>query len=216
MGAAHPDLISGGPQVVEGAARSALVTGPAGRAAAVSQALKERGFDLFWAGELGWLNETTMLLERSSVDCYVQLPTVHSQDGGGLSGLRSLISGSILPRFDAAAAVLPMLRVGASVVLVPGEPLRRQGLDDPCARLGLLHTLARAITTDRADVRVIVVGRERSYEEIAEIARRGRIPPPLRPEMAASHAPELDFSSWRQEIVSFVETDSKDSVIVGL
>lgn len=215
MGTAHRHLVVDGPRaVVEGAPRSALVTGPTGAVAAASQALKERGFDLFWAGELGWLNETALLLERSSVSCYVQLPT--GDRGGGTSELSGLIFGSLLPRFAAAAAVMPILRPGASVVLVAGEVTDPEAPDDQGIRLGLLRTLARTITADRTDIRVIVVGRPRTYEEVAEIAHRGRISVTPRPEISADHAPELDFSSWRQEIVSFIEADPAGSMIIEL
>lgn len=185
--------------------RSAVVTGSPGRAGDVAIALKEAGFNVTEVGG-GERRHEAAGVGPGSVDSYVQLPW--DVEPSGLSAVEQVhefLTGGLLARFQMANEMLPLLRPGASVVLVAGHrPVGVHTPDDRHARKSLLRLLARAIEagTAGAGVTVMVVGEQCSPAEIAEIAvHRG---PDHRRRLSeyAAHGQELSFAEWHREILA--------------
>ncbi|MGH3116191.1 MAG: hypothetical protein ACRDQ2_03610 [Gaiellales bacterium] len=186
--------------------RSALVTGSPGRVGDVAIALKEVGFDVTEAGGGERLAEVAGGLGSGSVDTYVQLPwDAETSAVSAIEQVHEFLTGGLLARFRMARDMLPLLRPGASVVLVAGHrPALAQTPDDRHARKSLLRVLARTIEADTADagVSTVVVGDQCSSAQIAEIAlHRG---PDQRRRLSeyAGHRDELSFADWQREILA--------------
>jgi hypothetical protein len=186
--------------------RSAVVTGSPARVGDVSIALKEVGYDVTEVGCGERLDEVAGGLGSGSVHTYVQLPwDVDTSALSATGQVHEFLTGGLMARFQMADEMLPLLRPGASVVLVAGHrPVGVHTPDDSHARKSLLRVLARAIEADTADagVRTVVVGDRCSPAEIAEVAlHRG---PDLRRRLSeyAAHGEELSFADWRQEILA--------------
>jgi hypothetical protein len=176
-------------------ARPTLVSGSAGRVKLVSAALEEVGFSVIGS-------ESPM--GSGSLDCYVQLPKdVRIERGTVVERVGEFLAGGLLARFKAAAAVLPALRPGATVVLVDGHrPPHDDTPDDPHARFDLLRVLGQAVVADREDTRTFVVGSERSPEEIARVAAgRGQVAG-LSPAASPNDDPDLSYADWKREVLS--------------
>ena len=88
----------------------------------------------------------------------MQLPQdVHTGRGTVVERVGEFLAGGLLARFEAAAAVLPALRPGATVVLVGGHrPPDDDTPDDPHARFDLLRVLGQAVVAAREDTRTFV------------------------------------------------------------
>lgn len=185
--------------------RSAVITGSPARVGDVAIALKEAGYDVTEAGGGERLGDLARSLGSDSVHTYVQLPwDVETSVPGAIGQVHEFLSAGLLARFQMANAMLPLLRPGASVVLVAGHRPVPHTPDDRHARRSLLRVLARAIEADttEAGVRTVVVGDRCSPAEIAEIALHGG--PDLRrrlPEYAA-HGEDLNFADWQREILA--------------
>jgi len=166
-------------------ARTTLLSGSPNNVRMVSAALKEAGCSVIGS-------DTS--LGSSSLDCYVQLqPRLRSGRGTAVERVGEFLAGGLLARIAVAAAVLPALRPGATVVLVDGFPPADDIPDDPHARFDLLCVVGQAVVEARNDTQTFVVGAGLSPEEIAEVAvegarRRGSLAAPLSDDLALSYA----------------------------
>lgn len=186
--------------------RMALLTGSAGWMSAVSEALEGVGFEV---ARLKRPGEGGGGLEPHSFDCYVQLPfLVRAGQGTPIEQLRDFLTGGLLARFEAAAAVLPSLRPGATVVLVAGHQTPKEIPDDPHARFDLLRVLAAATLAEHAEqgMHAVIVGPGRSPADIAEVASRpGKVQP--RPANDPVGGPEMSYDDWKREAMSLSGPD---------
>jgi hypothetical protein len=192
--------------------RTALVTGSPERVAQVSSALHALGCEALAVDNPGQLASICASLGRHAIDHYVQLPVdVPSPGGTVVSSLQAFLTGGLLARFDAVAAVLPTLRPDASVILVAGNlPAELTAPDDRQARIALLRVLAQAILADTAPmpVRAAVVEYSRSAEQIAQItidpaANRLRVISEV-----ADRYPEMSYDDWRLAVLSLATIES--------
>ena len=183
---------------------SALVTGSAERVAAVADALEEAGFDVVRAAGADALPGAIAGLAPGSLSCYVQLPRQTEVSGETLvQRVRQFLAEGLLARFDAAAAVLPLLAPDAFVVLVAGNVPGGTTPDDRHARIDLLRVLARAILAEPGSEKVdaCVLANDRSPAEIATIAlNRGDDPNRTSAQVAAID-PDLSYADWQRELL---------------
>ena len=190
--------------------RSALVTGSPGRVGDVAIALKQAGFAVTEAACGESLDEVAGGLGSGSVHTYVQLPwDVKTAALGAIDEVHQFLTGGLLARFRMANEMLPLLRPGASVVLVAGHrPAGDSSLDDRHARKSLLRLLARTIETDTADtgVRTVVVGDHCSPAEIAELALHCGPDHNRRLSEYAAHGEGLSYDDWQREILALSTT----------
>jgi hypothetical protein len=186
--------------------RSAVITGSPARVSDVAIALKEVGYDVTEVDCGEQLDQVTGVLRSGSVDIYVQLPwDVETPALSAIGQVHEFLTGGLLARFQMANEMLPLLRPGASVVLVAGHrPVGVHTPDDRHARKSLLRVLAQAIEADtpKAGVTTVVVGDQCSPAEIAEVALHGG--PDLRRRLAeyAAHGEELSYDEWQREILA--------------
>ena len=186
--------------------RSAVVTGSPGHVGDVAIALKEAGFDVTEAGCGERIDEVAGGLGSGSVHTYVQLPwDVKTAALGAIEQVNQFLTGGLLARFRMANEMLPLLRPGASVVLVAGNrPVGVPTLDDRHARKSLLRLLARTIEADtaKAGVRTVVAGDHCSPAEIAELALHGGPDHSRRLSEYAAHGEGLSYDDWQREILA--------------
>ena len=186
--------------------RSAVVTGSPGRVGDVAIALKEAGFAVTEAACRERLDEVAGELGSGSVHTYVQLPwDVKTAALGAIDQVHQFLTGGLLARFRMANEMLPLLRPGASVVLVAGNrPVGVPTLDDRHARKSLLRLLARTIEADtaKAGVRTVVAGDHCSPAEIAELALHGGPDHGRRLSEYAAHGEGLSYDDWQREILA--------------
>lgn len=182
-----------------------LVTGSPARVADVGDALEKAGFVVRVAdqGELkGDCSTVCSSLGPRALDCYVQLPGDAPVGGSGpLERVARFLAEGLIARFDAARAVVPLLRPDACVVLVAGDLPGDATPDDPAARRDLLEVMARAISGGSVggDVKAVVVGADRSAPEIAQIAlHRGEDRGWLQSRVAALSL-DLSYADWKRE-----------------
>lgn len=186
--------------------RSAVITGSPARVSDAAIALKEVGYDVTEVGCGERLDEVAGVLGSGSVHTYVQLPwDVETPAPSAIERVHEFLTGGLLARFQMAIQMLPLLRSGASVVLVAGH--RPGGVhppDDRHARKNLLRLLAQAIEADtaKAGVRAVVVGDHCSPAEIAEVALHGGPDLSRRLSEYAAHGEELSFADWQREILA--------------
>jgi hypothetical protein len=190
--------------------RSAVVTGSPGRVGDVAIALKEAGFAVTEAAGGDPLEEVAGGLESGSVHTYVQLPwDVKTAALGAIEQVHQFLTGGLMARFRMANVMLPLLRPGASVVLVAGHrPAGVPSLDDRHARKSLLRLLARTIEADTAEagVRTVVVGDHCSPAEIAELALHCGPDHRRRLSEYAAHGEGLSYDDWQREILTLSTT----------
>jgi hypothetical protein len=184
---------------------TALVSGCPERVGAVSEAVERAGFDVLTADDPERIRQVCADLGPGAVDCYIQLPHLFApRQGRVVEQVGDFLTQGLLARFASTAAVLPSLRFGASVVLVPGHQPPAQLPDDPPARRQLLAVLARAVAVETAPlgIRTIVVGPDHSPAGIAEVARSGGAT--AGPGLSPYHAGGQDgsYDDWRREIFS--------------
>ncbi len=184
---------------------TALVTGSAGRVEEVSAALEGAGFAVVRAPEPGDLAGVCAGIDPGTLSCYVQLPKETKVDAPSLIGrVRQFLAEGLLARFEAASVVVPLLNKEGCVVLVAGNLPGASTPDDRHARIDLLRVLARAVLAEceGGDVRAVVVGNDRSPEEIADIAlRRGDETAKKAAEVAALPG-DLNYADWQREFLS--------------
>jgi hypothetical protein len=184
---------------------TALVTGSAGRVEEVSAALERAGFSVVRAPDPGDLSGVCAGIEAGTLACYVQLPKETKVDAPSLIGrVRQFLAEGLLARFEAAATVVPVLAKDGCVVLVAGNLPGASTPDDRHARIDLLRVLARAVLAEceGSEVRAVVVGNDRSADDIAEIARlRGDDTAKKAAELKALPG-ELNYADWQREFLS--------------
>jgi hypothetical protein len=186
--------------------RKALVTGSSDRVAEVADALEKAGFTVTRAGgTLADVEAVSADFAPRTLDCYVQLPRQTPVSGPTLvSRIHEFLSEGLLKRFETAGQILPLLANDACVVLVAGNIPGGATPDDRHARIDLLRVLARAILADcdKADVRAVVVGTERSAAEIAEIAQHRGDERRRRQAQVAALPPEMPYEDWQREFLT--------------
>jgi hypothetical protein len=154
---------------------------------------------------------------QEGLDYYVQLPvTVAGEGDTAVSRVGSFLTNGLLARFTSVQNVLPLLNTSATVVLVAGNlPAELTAPDDRHARLALLRVLAHCARADLASrgdsARVVVVGAERSDEQILQHALTGRADPEARLAPPQPAPTNLDvaraYVDWRTEIIGLVGVD---------
>jgi hypothetical protein len=145
-----------------------------------------------------------------SLGCYVQLPRDTEVEGATLvERVRQFLAQGLLARFDATTTVLPFLGPQACVVLVAGNVPGAATPDDRHARIDLLRVLARAILAECADgdVRAVVVGHDRSAEEIADIALHRGDEHRRRAAQVAALPQDLTYEDWQREVLSLTTNE---------
>ena len=186
--------------------RTALVTGSAERVAEIGDALEKAGFDVTrTGGQAVEIDAACRDIPAGSLHCYVQLPRQTPVSGPTLVGrIHEFLSEGLLKRFESAEVILPLLAPDACVVLVAGNIPGGATPDDRHARIDLLRVLARAILADcdKTDVRAVVVGTERSAEEIADIALNRGDERRRRQAQVAALSPEMPYEDWQREFLT--------------
>lgn len=186
--------------------KTALVTGSSQRIAEVGRALEKGGFTVTEAGATpAEVEAASASIAAGSLDCYVQLPRQTPVSGQTLvERVRQFLEEGLLTRFETAAVVLPLLATDACAILVAGNIPGETTPDDRHARIDLLRVLARAILADAASatVRAVVVGNERSPEEIADIARSREAAQRRREAQVASLPDEMPYADWQREYLT--------------
>jgi hypothetical protein len=190
---------------------TALVTGSDERVDEVATALEKVGFSVTRAGGLpGDVEAACADVAPGTLDCYVQLPRQTTVSGATLvDRIHEFLSEGLLKRFETTSRVLPLLASEACVVLVAGNIPGGATPDDRHARIDLLRVLARAILADcdQADVRAVVVGTERSAEEIADIARHRGDERRRRQAQVAALSPEMPYEDWQREFLTLTANE---------
>ena len=159
--------------------RTVLVTGLAGPAAAVADALRARGVPTVCVASGTSLAAACAAIPDGSLAGYVQLPA--EPPGAGVAPLpssgdpmdevRALIAGGLLARFDGFGIIAPLLAAGALVVLVPGD--RGRAARDTLAELPELAQALTRVILDRngaGSARLVVTGDGWPADDIAGCA----------------------------------------------
>jgi len=182
-----------------------LVTGSPARVDEVGDALERAGFSVLRAPEPTDLAGVCSGIEDGSLTCYVQLPKETAVDAPSLIGrVRQFLAEGLLARFEAAATVVPVLAKDGCVVLVAGNLPGASTPDDRHARIDLLRVLARAVLAEceGGDVRAVVVGNDRSPDDIADIARRRGDDTAKRAAEVAALPGDLNYADWQREFLT--------------
>jgi hypothetical protein len=186
-------------------AKCVLVTGSAERVSELVPALEKTGFEVVSASDEASLRKACDSIPAGTLDCYVQLPRQTEVSGPSLvERVRQFLAEGLLTRFETASGVLNLLTDDACVVLVAGNVPGTSTPDDRHARIDLLRVLARAILAEKVgtDIRAVVVGYDRSAQDIAGIAlHRGEEGWKVSEEVRALD-PQLDYEDWSREVLS--------------
>lgn len=186
--------------------RTALVTGSAERVAEIGDALEKVGYTVTrTGGEPAEIDAACRDIQPGELHCYVQLPRQTPVSGPTLvERIHEFLSQGLLKRFESAGKVLPLLASDACVVLVAGNIPGGATPDDRHARIDLLRVLARAMLADcdKSDVRAVVVGTERSAEEIADIVLNRGDERRRRQAQVAALSPEMPYEDWQREFLT--------------
>lgn len=155
--------------------RTVLVTGMAGPAADVTDALRARGIRAVRVPAGAPLAAACASIPARTLAGYVQLPVEATPGGPGAPArevppdeVRALIAGGLLARFEGFSTVAPLLASDAVVVLVPGDAAG----DTLAGHPDRVRVLTRLLL-DRngaGSVGLAVAGAGWSAEDIAEFA----------------------------------------------
>lgn len=177
-----------------------LVSGSADRAQRLCELLKEAGADSI-------VGTDPAEPGPAGLDFYIQLPvTIRPEGDTAVARVGSFLAAGLLARFRAVERVLPVLRPGATVVLVSGNTPDEMSLpDDQRSRLALLHLLAYATRAELAtrQVRVTVVSNQRSDQEIVQYALGGGEVETQRDSQERASAAAA-YQDWRTEVMGLV------------
>ena len=186
--------------------RTAVITGSPARVGEVAIAFKEGGCSVTEVPCREHLDDVARVLGPGSVDAYVQLPWDVDIPGSSTVGqVHGFLHGGLLTRFLVMSELLPLLRPGASVVLVAGHrPADIHVPDHSHARRSLLRLLARAVEADTAaaGVRTAVLSDQCSPDDIAELALHQRPEQPPRLSQYSAYGEELSFADWKRDIMA--------------
>ena len=191
-------------------ARTALVTGSATRVRDVAAALEKAGLAVISVVDGESVSDACTAISPASLTCYVQLPRETTVQGPSLiDRVRQFLAEGLLTRFETAALIFPLLGHEACVVLVAGNVPGAATPDDRHARIDLLRVLGRAIMAESAgaDVRAVVVGYERSADEIAEIAVHRGDDRGWRQARVEALPSDLNYADWQREVLSMTMTE---------
>lgn len=184
--------------------RIALVSGSNANVKPVAEALERAGFAVTSVTESGVLADFAADLNPGTLDCYIQLSTEAPVDGPtSVHRAARFLATELCSRFETAATVVPLLRPDACVILVAGDAAPESTPDDVTARLDLLGVLCRSIAgiSPGAEIKAVLVGPDRSEEELADMAsRRGEDRQWLHSRIR-SLDPSLNFADWRSEVL---------------
>jgi hypothetical protein len=183
-----------------------LVSGKAELAADVAAALRAGGAEAVEVNDVTALPEVCTSAGPHAFDGYVQLPAKFTVEGDtAVERVRHYISGGVLARFTAVAAVLPSLVPNARITFVTGAlPPEVSTEDEATARRALVRVLGHAARADAPDgLRVDVLSPSSSPEEIAETAL-GRKPTW---EALAAADPDASYTDWRAEVFGLVSAE---------
>jgi len=188
----------------------ALVTGSKANVKPLAYALERVGFSVSRATAPEDAASLAAHLAAGSVSCYVQAPFESEVKGANaIERARQFLAGGVLARFQAAAAVLPLLRPDACVILVGDDGPPPEGTpDDPRVRDDLLRMLTRAIagSSPGGDRKSLLVSADRSPEEVAHMAvNRGEDRQWLHSRVRAI-PPNLTYDDWRLEVIGLTDT----------
>ncbi|MGH3812568.1 MAG: hypothetical protein ACRDUV_08945 [Pseudonocardiaceae bacterium] len=180
-----------------------LVSGSVDRAQRLCELLKQAGAD-----PVAVTDPAQPVPE--GLDFYIQLPvTIHPEGDTAVARVGSFLSAGLLARFRAVERVLPVLKPGATVVLVSGNTPDEVSLpDDQRSRLALLHLLAYATRAELASrqVQVTVVSSRRSDHEIVQYALGGNDAQTQRESQERASAATA-YQDWRTEVMGLVGVD---------
>jgi len=179
-----------------------LLSGSADRAQRLCELLKQAGAD-----PVTVTDPAEPVPE--GLDFYIQLPvTIHPEGDTAVARVGSFLSAGLLARFRAVERVLPVLRRGATVVLVSGNTPDVSLPDDQGSRLALLHLLAHATRAELAtkQVQVRVVSSQRSDQEIVQYALGGGETQSERESQERSSAATA-YQDWRTEVMGLAGLD---------
>ena len=186
---------------------TALITGSSARAREVAAALQTDDWQpRLCADSVEALEDVRASTPPGSFDCYIQLPSERSSHTTAMTEASAMVADGALARYAAVTTVMPLLSETAAVVLVLGD-----GPDDSLPRdlagavNDLTRVLARALRNDyrSTDLRVTLVGDDRSPSEIASAARSGKGTPTT--DGFVDFEPALGSADWRCEVLSLVE-----------
>lgn len=183
-----------------------LVSGKAEHAADVSDALRAEGAEAVEVGDLDALTRVCASAGTRAFDGYVQLPARFTVEGdSAVERVRHYISGGILARFTAVAAVLPSLVPNARITFVTGAlPPEVSTEDEATARKALVRVLGHAARADAPDgLRVDVMSPSSSPKEIA-LTALGRDP---KWEALAAADPDESYTNWRAEVLGLISAE---------
>ncbi|HSP37239.1 MAG TPA: hypothetical protein VLR26_05765 [Frankiaceae bacterium] len=183
-----------------------LISGAEQAAQPVQRALEQIGATVIYNGAVG--------LAGRKADVYIQLPTLLSIEqqfaaDSLVERVGRFLADGLLARFRSAAAVLPHLGEGASVVLVAGNsPVPGTSVDDQAARGSLLRVLAHALRAEEAPrrLRVRVLAHDSSPDAIArcaageDVSASSASGPP-----AGSSDVDMSYADWRTEVLGLAQ-----------
>ncbi|MGH3982883.1 MAG: hypothetical protein ACRDST_09450 [Pseudonocardiaceae bacterium] len=184
-----------------------LLSGSADRAQRLCALLKDAGADPVVITDLAELPGGS---SPEGLDFYIQLPiTIHPEGDTAVARLGSFLSAGLLARFRAVERVLPVLKRGATVVLVSGNTTDEVLPDDQRSRLALLHLLAHATRAELAtrQVEVKVVSSQRSDQEIVRYALGGGDDEETRLDPQERAGAATAYQDWRTEVMGLVGLD---------
>lgn len=189
-----------------------LVSGVGERAAAVTAALTEAGWQCHTAADLPAVQAVVAELGDERVDAYVQLPvSIESTATTATGRIRDLLVHGLVARFDAAERAVELVRDGGTVVLVAGNsPGERELNDDQRARYALLRVLSHTILADHEgrDIRAVVVPGGRSAGDV--VAALTGTPSSREQSLAefVDRDSDLNYADWRLELLSMATNES--------
>jgi hypothetical protein len=184
-----------------------LVSGKAELAADVAAALRAEGAEAVEVSEVTTLPEVCAAAGPRAFDGYVQLPAKFTVEGNSaVERVRHYISGGVLARFTAVAAVLPSLVPNARITFVTGAlPPEVSTEDEATARRALVRVLGQAARADAPDgLRVDVLSPTSSPKEIA-LTALGRN---SKWEALAAAGPDESYTDWRAEVLGLISAES--------
>jgi hypothetical protein len=183
-----------------------LVSGKAELAADVAAAMHAEGAETVEVGDLAALTRVCAAAGQRAFDGYVQLPARFTVEGdSAVERVRHYISGGVLARFSAVAAVLPSLVPNARITFVTGAlPPEVSTEDEATARGALVRVLGHAARADSPDgLQVDVLSPTSSPKEIA-LTALGRKP---KWEALAAADPDESYTDWRVEVLGLISAE---------
>jgi hypothetical protein len=183
-----------------------LVSGKAELATDVAAALRVEGAEAVEVSDVTALPEVCAAAGPRAFDGYVQLPAKFTVEGdSAVERVRHYISGGVLARFTAVAAVLPSLVPNARITFVTGAlPPEVSTADEATARTALVRVLGHAARADAPDgLRVDVLNPSTSAKEIA-LTALGRNP---KWEELADADTGQSYTDWRDEVLGLISAE---------